>query len=111
MACSKIWRDKKERSIDYVYKVPAGKGERAILSHIGCAETGLMEGYLLLFRGSKSLQDSDYYSEMNWKVFSHWCEQKGFPAMHRAGVKSLMVLDRETYHTKLDEEDRRPLTS
>ncbi len=83
MARSKIWRDKVEMSTDDLYKVPSGKGERSISSHIGCAETGLLDGCLLLFRGSKSLHDTDYHSEMNWNVFCHWCEHKVFPAMQQ----------------------------
>ncbi len=48
---------------------------------------------------------------MNWNVFSHYCELKVFPAMQQTRKTSLMVLDRATYHTVLDEEDRRPVTS
>ena len=47
---------------------------------------------------------------MNWFVFSNWCESKAFPAMKRTMQKSVLVLDRATYHTFLDEEDKRPTT-
>ena len=47
---------------------------------------------------------------MNWAVFSHWFEKKVFLAIAVTGVKSVFVLDRATYHTVLDEEDRNPAT-
>ena len=48
---------------------------------------------------------------MNWPVFSDWCESKVFPAMKQTKKKSVLVLDRATYHTSLDEEDKRPAMS
>ena len=111
MACTKVWKYESGDEIDSVYKVPSGKGERSIISHVGCAETGLLDGCFLLFRGSKSNKDSDYHTEMNWEVFSHWCETKVFPASRDTQIPSVLVLDRETYHTVLDEEDRWPVNS
>ena len=34
-----------------------------------------------------------------------------FPAIAATGIKSVVVLDRATYHTVLDEEDRKSATS
>ena len=48
---------------------------------------------------------------MNWHVFSDWCTTKVFPAIAAIGVSSVVVLDRTTYHTALDEEDKRPAAS
>ena len=111
MTWAKIWKYSITDSTDGVYNVPFGKGKRSIISHIGCAETGLLDNCLLLFRGSKSNIDADYHTEMNWDVFSHWCETKVFPAIENTGIPSVVVLDRATYHTVLDDEDRWPLTS
>ena len=57
------------------------------------------------------IKNSDYFSKMNWDVLSHWCERKFFPAMSKFNRKAVIVLDRATYHTKLDDEDRKPVTS
>ena len=48
---------------------------------------------------------------MNWDVFSHWCENLVFPKIAATKQKSAVVLDRATYHTVLDDEDRRPVQS
>ena len=80
-----------------------------LLSHIGCAETGLLDGCMLLVRGSKSNKSADYHSEMNWNVFSHWCESTVFPKIAATGKSSVVVLDRATYHTVLDDEYRKPV--
>ena len=111
MTSSKAWKDIVGNSTDNVFNVPSGKGDRSILCHIGCAETGLLEDSMLLFRGSKSNKSSDYHSDMNWEVFSNCCENIVFPKLKSKGEKAVVVLDRATYHTVLDEEDRRPTTA
>ena len=111
MTCTKIWRNTEEEEMEDIFKVPSGRGERSILSHIGCADTGLLSNCLLLFRGQKSNKDSDYHSEMNWDVFSSWCENTVFPEIKKTNAKSVVVLDRATYHTVLDDDDRYPVTS
>ena len=111
ISCSKVWKDVRDYSTADVYKVPSGKGERSIISHIGCAETGLLDNCLLLFRGSKSNKAADYRSEMNWNVFSDWCKQKIFPKIQSTGHKSVVILDGATNHTALDDEDRWPVLS
>ena len=61
---------------------------------------------MLLFRGSKSNESSDYHSEMTWDVLSHRCETVVFPKIAATKKKSAVVLDRATYHNVLDDEDR-----
>ena len=65
MTCSKVWKDIVKDSTDDTFTVPSGKGDRSILCHIGCAETGLLEECGLLFRGSKSNKSADCHTEMN----------------------------------------------
>ena len=45
---------------------------------------------------------------MNWDVFSHWCETVVFQKITATKKKSVVVLDRVTYHTVLNDEDQRP---
>ncbi len=108
MSCSKIWKYIASISTENTNNVPAGKGDRSIVWHIGCAETGLLENCLLLFRVSKSNKSSDRHTEMNWYVFSSWCESIVFPKIKQTSAKSVVVLYRATYHKFSDEEDRRP---
>ena len=70
MSCSKVLKDFVADSIEEAYKVPAGKGYGSIVCHIGSAETGVLNNFLLIFRGSKSNNPFDYHSEMNWNSFS-----------------------------------------
>ena len=79
MACGKAWKDTIGNTTDGCFSVPSGKGERRILSHIGCHEAGMLMQSMLLFRGSKSNKSSDYHCEMNWEVFSHCYETVVFP--------------------------------
>lgn len=111
MAPKKIWKDTQGDLTQEQPRKPSGSGERSILSHVCCENIGLLNGCMLLFRGEKSNKDSDYHTEMNWAVFSDWCRNKVFPAIERTGQKSVIVLDRASYHTKLDDEDRRPVQS
>ena len=111
MACTKIWKVFAAERMETEYKVLAGKKDRSLVFRLGFAESGLLENCLLLFRGSKSNNSSDYHTEMKWFVFSDWCESKVFPAMKRIMQKSVLVLDRARYHTFLDEEGKRPTTS
>ena len=80
-------------------------------SHVGSAESGLLENFLLLFRASKSNKSSEYQTEMNWFVFSDWCESKVFPAMKKTKKKSVCILDGAICHIFLDDEYKRPATS
>lgn len=53
---SKIWKVASKNGLHFNnYKIPSGSGQRAILCHIGSSETGLLEGALLCFYGSKAL--------------------------------------------------------
>jgi hypothetical protein len=98
MAQGNVWQ---EEGGEILYKVPSGSGDRAIVSHLGSSETGLLEGCLLLYNGAKSNQSSDYHTEMNSAVFLDWLETKVFPAMVKLRRKCVLVLDRATYHTML----------
>ena len=71
MTCTKMWIDIRENTTEDVLRVLSGRGDRSILSHIDCADTGLVEKCMLLFRGLKSNKSADYHTEMNWEVFSH----------------------------------------
>ena len=62
---------------------------------------------MLLFRGEKSNEDSNYHLEINLNVFSTWCEEKVFPAICNMGRKSFIVLDRATYNSAQDKEDKK----
>jgi transposase len=99
MAPVKCWIDENRRR---GRKVPQGKGERSIICHIG-SEEGFILGAKLVFRGSKSLKEMDYHTEMNAKVFFHWMETKVFQTVPE---RSVVVVDRATYHTTLTEESK-----
>jgi len=83
-------------------KVPQGKGERSIICHVG-GRDGFVPGAKLIFRGSKALKDSDYHTEMNASVFLDWMRRKVLPAVP---AKSIIVVDRATYHTTLTEQTK-----
>lgn len=105
MAQSMVWSHEDAREANY--KVPSGSGDRCIVSHLGSAETGLLEGCLLMYRGIKANKSADYHSEMNTDVFIDWLKKKVFPKMKSLGKKCVLVLDRATYHTQLTPETKR----
>lgn len=111
MKSKKVWTDKTGNALVNQPKAPSGSGERSILAHVCSEETGLLENCMLLFRGKNSKNSDDYHTEMNWSVFSDWCETKVFPAIAKTGKNSVIVFDRATYHTVLDDNDRRPVQS
>ena len=111
MSCPKIWKDRSKNSTTNMYNVPSGSGERSIVTRIGCDDTGLLDNCQLLFRGSKSNKSSDCHTEISWDVFRHYCETKVFPKIAEMNLKSVVVLDRTTNHTVLDDEYRRPFIS
>ena len=91
------------------FSVSFGIAGRSVLCHVGSKDVGLLEDCMLLFRGSKSSKSSDYHTEMNWNVFSHWYEFKVFLSLERVGRKALIVLDQAIYQTVLDEDDKWPV--
>lgn len=111
MTSEKVWHDTQGDSTKEMSRTPSGSGERSILTHVISENNGLLDGCMLMYRGSKAKQSEDYHSEMNWDVFSDWCMSEVFPAIAATKKSSVLVLDRATYHTKLDDEDRRPVTS
>ena len=64
-----------------------------------------------MFWGSKSNKSSEYHTEMNWDVFSRWCDTKVFLKMKSIGIKSVSVLDQAIYHTVINDADRKPISS
>ena len=109
MSSSRIWTCANNGVTEY--KVPPGKSERNIIYHLGSAETGLLDGCLLMFRGSKSSQSSDYHTEMYTEVFFDLLENTVFPKLKQIGKNCMLVLDRATYHSPLTLSMRPPATS
>jgi hypothetical protein len=56
MCQSKVWQ---EDGGEIMYKVPSVSGDRAIVSHLGSADTGLLDGCLLLYNGAKLNNNAD----------------------------------------------------
>ena len=111
MAQRKIWKPKDVvNSSEVDYRVPSGNGDRSIISHIGSAETGLLQDCLLMFHGRKQVA-SDYHKEMNSEVFLGWLRDTVFPKLQSQGSKCVVVLDRASYHTTVTEDTRRPTLS
>ncbi|MEM1283260.1 MAG: hypothetical protein AAGG81_06875 [Chlamydiota bacterium] len=110
LSTSRVWRPKDICQDDIYYRVPAGPGQRAILCHLGSAETSLFSDSMLLFRGSKD-KDPDYHSEMNGELFLKWLKEKVFPKIKESAVKSVVVVDRAKYHTMITSETKPPTTS
>ena len=110
MTCSKVTKYIVEDSTPDAFMVPSERSDRSILCHIGCAKTGLMEEFCLLLRRSKSNESDDYHTEINLDVFSHCCEYKIFPKLASSQYKAVLVLERPTYPTALEDEDRKPVT-
>ena len=110
MTCSKVWKGIAGKATDVCFLVPSRKGERSRLSHIRCDDSSLL-AERMLFYGSKSNNSADYHTEINWDVFSHWCEAKVFPSIAAIGVNSVVVIDKATYQNTLDEQDKRPTLS
>ena len=105
----KIWQDNNIQNSRQVFieglstglKIPAGKGRRLIMTHVG-SESGFVNGGLLEFE-SKSTKD--YHEEMTADVFEEYFEQmiELFPE------NSVIVLDNASYHSRLLE--KLPTTS
>ena len=66
MVCNKVWKNVIIEATDDCFTAPSGKGERSALSHIGCANTGLLDQCMILFQGLKSNKSAEYHTEMNW---------------------------------------------
>ena len=90
MTSKKVWNDTTGDSTKGILKATSGSGERSILSHVISESCGLLDGCMLLYRDSKSNKSADYHTEMNWDVFSDWCNTKVFPAI-RARKKRLYL--------------------
>lgn len=95
----KIWLDEHGEGGS---ALPAGKGQRSIISHVG-SEAGFVDQARLIFRGKNALSDSDYHTDMNQEVFQDWMETKVFP---NVPAGSVIVIDRASYHTVLTKETK-----
>ena len=62
-------------------------------------------------QGLEVKKSEDYRSEMNWDVFSDWCERVMFPRIAANNKSSVVVLDSVTYYIVLGEEGRSFVTS
>ena len=59
MTGSKVWREPGSlESVKFLART-SGKGERSTLFHVGSEDVSLLEGYVLLFLGSKSKKSPD----------------------------------------------------
>jgi hypothetical protein len=77
--------------------VRSGKGgERTTLCGVGSSWSGWLNGRdsFLMYHG-KLRMGTDYYEEMNWKVFLDWVEGKVVPYIPNGSV---LVIDRASYH-------------
>uniref|UniRef100_K3WS06 Tc1-like transposase DDE domain-containing protein n=1 Tax=Globisporangium ultimum (strain ATCC 200006 / CBS 805.95 / DAOM BR144) TaxID=431595 RepID=K3WS06_GLOUD len=99
MTPAKCWMDKDGEGAP---TAPSGVGMRSIVCHVG-SEDGFVNGAGLVYRGKHALQGSDYHSEMNLSIFLDWLEKRVFPAIP---PRSVLVIDRATYHTVLTEETK-----
>ena len=97
-----------QKTTDDLIKVPSGRGERSMLSHVASAQTGLFDESMLLYRGSKSNTSTDYHSEVNRNVYSDSCIRVVIPVIAARRQNAVLVLNRSAYHTYIDEEDKRP---
>lgn len=93
-------------------KKPIGKGGRAIVIGIGSRETGVVPELFEVFRGKKSKTENDYHKEMNAPFFENWIKKVAqyinakFP-----GRKVAVVMDNASYHSRVKDECKVPLTS
>lgn len=92
---------------DIDYRVLTCSGDRSILYHLGSAETGLLEDFVLLFTGRKRSY-TDYHTEINSCVILPWLENAVSPHIQQTGVRRVLVLDRATYHTMTTDDSRKP---
>lgn len=85
-----------------VFKVASRKGDDCILLRIDSPETGLLHICSSLFGGSNPNKSAKHHTEMNWYIFSRWCDRKLFFDI----PTTVMVLDKATYRTVFDEDYR-----
>ena len=98
ISSAKVWKDIVDIPTNSRFMVPFGRVERSKLAHIGCAEPGILNEPMILFRGSKSNKSTGCHSEMDRNVFSYWCKTKIFPKIAGTRKSSVVVLSRAIYH-------------
>ena len=74
MTCAKFKQDIIGNETEGTFIVPSSEGERSILCRIGHPDIGLLDNFILQFRGSKSNKQADYHSKTNRKLFINCCE-------------------------------------
>lgn len=77
---------------------PTGKGERLIIVN-AVSRNGWIPNAKHVFKSKRNT--GDYHSNMNWKVFSEWFENKLLPNIP---PESIIILDNAKYHNVLSEE-------
>lgn len=82
---------------DYLER-PAGKGRRWCFIH-GMLQTGLLENAFYIFEAKKST--GDYHNMFNAQHFQEWWMNQLMPNLPR---KSVIVVDRATYHLVPEEQ-------
>ena len=78
MAASKAWISDQN---DFSYKARSGAGERSIASDVSSSPEGLLDGALLMRRGSKSSKSADCRTEMSSNAFLNWLQRKALPRL------------------------------
>ena len=86
-------------------KVPAGKGRRLIINHLG-SNNGFLKDCGECFVGKKD--SADYHSEMNGPHFENWLLETVLPKLPD---KSVLVIDNARYHSRQTPESKRPTTN
>lgn len=90
IAQSKIWMREK---VDVECRAPSGAGMRSIISHAGSSKSGLLDGGLLMHRGSASSKSSGCRSEMSGEVFLGWLEKRALPKLQEKGKRLLALIE------------------
>ncbi len=65
MTSKEVWTGKKADDNNGCFTAPSKKGGRSNEAHIGCAESELHNGYMILFLGFRPNNSSDYHSEIH----------------------------------------------
>ena len=94
----------------YKRDIPASKGSRIVLVHVGSRNQGLIPNCELLFQ-SHSTDNRDYYTEMEGPVFKQQLQEKILPFLDRPSC--LVMNNASSYHNvvSVSQEDKLPTSS
>jgi hypothetical protein len=98
MTVPNVWIDENHEG---GFKVPSGKGERLIVSHMGSSACGFLPEAKLIFK--ETSKDADYHGNFNSAIFLKWLKEKCFPYMKAGDV---LVLDQAPYHRTLTKDSQ-----